>query len=338
MSGEILSIEKLNVFCPSATKGSRTNLLDNVNLRIYQDDILGLVGETGAGKSILIDAIGCDPKPPLSVEAKRLSIQFDSESRELLELEEEELSKIWGKVIAFIPPNARDKLNPILKVGKQVENVLLAKLGISREESHRRVVEIFRKVQMPDPERNYYNYPHELSGGMAQRVLISIALSVSPKLLLADEPTMGLDVTIQTQVLDLMVGLLRNLRSGVILATRDLGIVANYCNEVAVLCRGQLVELSEVNDFFRAARHPYSHYLLAAAFAVHGRQVELDLTGKRDLIPEKNHEKGCRFADRCVHVMEVCRSVRPNEDYISERHYVACHAWKDKKLSAVGKR
>jgi oligopeptide/dipeptide ABC transporter ATP-binding protein len=151
-------------------------------------------------------------------------------------------------------------------------------------------------------------------------------------LLLADEPTMGLDVTIQKQVLDIMVSVIKKMKSSVILATRDLGIVAHYCNKVAVLCSGQLVELSEVKNFFKNAIHPYSKYLLEAAFASHGQQVELDLTGKKNLILEKKNENGCRFAGRCINAMEICWSSKPKEDYINENHYVACHAWKDKKL------
>jgi len=331
----ILSIKNLNVFNPLLTsfkKRTNVRLLDNINLHVMQGDIIGLVGETGAGKSILLDAIGAKPRPPLYMEAEDLSINADGQNLKLLQLDEEELSKLWGNLIVFIPPNARDKLNPILEVGKQVADVLVAKLNITPKESYKKVVKIFQQVQMPDPEKNYYNYPHELSGGMAQRVLIAIAFSLSPKLLLADEPTMGLDVTIQAQTLDLMISLLASGKSSAILATRDLGIVANYCNKVAVLCSGQLVELCEVHDFFKNAIHPYSKYLLEAAFASHGQQVELGMKVGKNLILEKKNENGCRFTDRCPYAMKICWSSNPTEDCINGNHYVACHAWKEKKL------
>jgi len=244
-------------------------------------------------------------------------------------MEDEELRKIWGKKIAFIPSNARDRLSPIIKVGQQVSNVIEANLQLSSEEARQKVIEMFEMVQMPDPERNYDNYPHELSGGMAQRVVISIALSTSPKFLLADEPTMGLDVTIQTQVLDLMANLLRKLQSSVILATRDLGIVANYCDKVGVLCDGQMVEFAPVRDFFKNAMHPYSHYLLAAAFASHGETVDLESTVTKREVVKTRSEAGCRFVTRCPLAKEICSSVNLPVHFINPYHYVRCHKLED---------
>ncbi len=332
MGNEILIVNNLNMYCTSALEGKRVKLLDNISFVVNQNDTLGLVGETGGGKSILIDAIGCNPTPPLWVEADEISVRFDHQLENLYQMDEEELRKIWGKEIAFIPSNARDRLNPILTVGKQVANVIEANLQLSREEARQKVIEMFKMVQMPDPERNFDNYPHELSGGMAQRVVISIALSMSPRLLLADEPTMGLDVTIQTQVLDLMANLLKKVQSSVILATRDLGIVANYCNKVAVMCNGQMVEFAEVRDFFKNAIHPYSHYLLAAAFTSHGRAVDLESALTKGEIVEARSEAGCRFADRCRSAKEVCWSVNPPESFLTANHYVRCHGWEDKQF------
>jgi len=327
---KILTVENLNIYCHSAGGTRRLRLLDDVSFVLNQNEILGLVGETGSGKSILIDAIGCNPKPPLWVEAEKLVANFDGRLDNLLEKDEEELRRIWGKEIAFIPPNARDRLNPMLRVGKQVCNVVEANLELSREEARQKVIEMFKMVRLPDPLQNFDNYPHELSGGMAQRVLISIALSTSPKLLLADEPTMGLDVTIQAQVLDLMADLLEKLQSSVILATRDLGIVANYCNRVAVMGDGQLVEFAEVRDFFKDSVHPYSRYLLAAAFASHGKTVDLGSEmAKADLAEEIGEKSGCRFANRCGLAKEVCWSVTPPAMFVSPTHYVRCHRWEE---------
>jgi len=325
MSKETLIVNNLDVYSRQV-QGTQLKILDNISFVINRNEILGLVGETGAGKSVLINAIGCNLPPPLWAKADRLL--FGNQQADLLRMDQEELRKIWGKEIAFIPPNARDRLNPILTVGEQVTNIIKANLGFNTEDASRKVIEMFEKVQMPDPERNFNNYPHELSGGMAQRVLVSIALSLSPRLLLADEPTMGLDVTIQTQVLDLMADLLKELQSSVILATRDLGIVANYCTKVAVLCNGQLVEFAKVRDLFKNAMHPYTRHLLVMAFASHRKAVteaDLESVSAKGEIVEVRSETGCRFANRCPLAKEVCRSVTPPERIITHDHYVRCH-------------
>jgi len=268
LASEVLVVEDLNTYCPSPEGKGWKKLLDKVSIVVNEYELIALIGETGAGKSVLINSIGRNLKPPLWFEAKKLSVTLDGRQENLLEKDEEELRKIWGRGIAFIPTNAREALNPVLTVGQQFCNVIRASGSkVSRKEAHEKAVEWFKMVQMPDPQKNFYSYPHELSGGMAQRVVVSIALSMSPKLLLADEPTMGLDVTIQKQVLDLMVNLIKELQSSAIIATRDLGIVANYCSKVAAMCNGQIVEFAEVRDFFKNARHPYSQYLLEAAFA-----------------------------------------------------------------------
>jgi len=326
---EILIVNNLNMYCPSVLEGRNVKLLDNISFIVNRNDMLGLVGETGAGKSILLDAIGCNPKLPLSVEADQLLMRCDHRLENLLQKDEEGLRKLWGKRIAFVPPNALSNLNPILTVGKQVENVIAANLQLSSKEARQKVVELFKMVQMPDPERNLDNYPHELSGGMAQRVVVSMALAMSPELLLADEPTIGLDVTIQTQVLDLMANILKKLQSSVVLATRDLGIVANYCNKVAVLCYGQMVEFAEVRDFFKNAVHPYSRYLLAAAFASHGKPLDLESMVTKGEITEVRRQLGCRFAYRCPSAKEVCWSIYQPEQFITATHYVRCHRWRD---------
>jgi len=330
VSAEMLIVKGLNLYCPSPLEKSPIKLLDNVSFLVNRNDMLAVVGETGAGKSILINAIGCNVEPPLWVEGDKLLVRLGDRLDNLWEKDDEDLRRIWGKEIAFIPPNARDRLNPVLTGGKQVANVIEANLQLSSEEARQKVVEMFKMVQLPDPERIFDSYPHELSGGMAQRVLISVALSTSPKILLADEPTMGLDVTIQKQVLDLIANLLKQHQSSVLLATRDLGIVANYCNKVAVLCNGQMVEFAEVRDFFKNAIHPYSHYLLAAAFASYGKAVDLESTLTKSEIVETRSEAGCRFKNRCPLAKEICGSVDPPLRLISNNHWVRCHGWDDK--------
>jgi oligopeptide/dipeptide ABC transporter ATP-binding protein len=330
MDRRILTIRDLCVYCRAATDTKPLKLLDNISFDLNENEILGLVGETGSGKTILIDAVGRDPKPPLWVEAGEITAHFGDRVENLAEKDEEEMKTIWGREIAFIPPNAIERLNPILKIGKQISNVVQDCLGLSPQEAHDKAIQMLKTVCMPDPVRNFENYPHELSGGMAQRAVISMALSTSPKVLLADEPTMGLDVTIQAQVLDLMADLIARFRSSVILATRDLGIVANYCNRVAVMGEGQLVELAKVKDFFEEAAHPYSRYLLTAAFASHGTAVELESEIAKPELTGGKYDTGCRFARRCKLAQETCWSSTPPEMLFEPERLVRCHRWKER--------
>jgi peptide/nickel transport system ATP-binding protein len=287
---------------------------------------VGLVGETGAGKSVLINSVGCNLTSPLWSRAEELAINCNGIRERLLEKDEEEMRKIWGKEIAFIPPNARDRLNPLLRIGKQFSNVLKAKSQLSEEDIQAAILTMFKNVQMPDPLQNLNNYPHELSGGMAQRVVVSIAMAMSPKLLLADEPTMGLDVTIQKQVLDLMAKLIEKHHSSALLATRDLGIVANYCNKIAVMCGGRILELRRVKEFFKEPLHPYSHFILKAAFATHensaGPDSEVSMSGETG---KRSGDTGCPSVKHCALVEDVCLSINPPEAQLGTNSYVRCH-------------
>ena len=328
MNTAVLNVKDLNVYCPSALTGKSRRLLHGISLTLDQADVMGLVGETGSGKTVFMNALGRNPQPPLTMEAEELSIGRDGTSESLLDKDEEGMRSIWGKGMVFIPPNARERLVPIVTVGEQARNVVQANLSLNRDEAKQTVIDMFRLVQMPDPVRNYENYPHELSGGMAQRVVLAIALTLKPKVLLADEPTMGLDVTIQKQVLDLMSALLKQLQAGVLLATRDLGIVANYCNTVAVMGHGQLVEVAGVREFFKNARHPYSRYLLSAAFASEGSSSKIDAEITSGVSSDMPPGFGCMFAPRCRLATDLCWTVTPSGSAVGEGHVVRCHEWR----------
>jgi oligopeptide/dipeptide ABC transporter ATP-binding protein len=322
---KILSVKNLNVYYPAATEKKPVKLLDNIGFSLNKGEIIGVVGETGSGKTILIDAIGQDVKPPLWAEADEITTFFNGIPDKLVEKDDEEMRNIWGNKMAFIPSNARERLNPVLKVGIQVCNVIQDNLGLSEKDAKEKTLDMFRLVSLPDPERNFEMYPHEFSGGMAQRAVISIALSTSPKLLLADEPTMGLDVTIQAQILDNLNDLIEEFHSSVLLSTRDLGIVANYCNMVAVIGEGQLVEFGSVADFFKNPRHPYSRYLLKAAFASHGKGSDLQSEIEKPELVEKRLEAGCRFAHRCKISQDVCWHETPPAIFPTPGSLVRCH-------------
>ncbi|MFC2145439.1 oligopeptide/dipeptide ABC transporter ATP-binding protein [Actinomycetota bacterium] len=326
MGEEILVVENLNTYSSASIGEEPTRILDRINVVINEGDILGLVGETGSGKSVLIDSIGQNLRNPLWMSTNKLLLSFDNKTVDLKKYNKDDMKSIWGKGICFIPPNARDNLMPILTVGQQFVNIIKAHLKISEREAKEIVIKSFKQVQMPAPERSFDSLPQTLSGGMAQRVIISIALFLSPRLLLADEPTMGLDVTIQKQVLDIFYILIKKIKSGVILATRDMGIVANYCNRVGVLCNGQLVEISNKREFFKNAKHPYSKYLLEAAFASHGKMLEKDF--KKSVskkVIEVKTEKGCRFANRCSLTKKECHLTDPPEVVIGPNHFIRCH-------------
>jgi ABC-type dipeptide/oligopeptide/nickel transport system ATPase component len=231
-----------------------------VSFRLAPGKMLGLVGESGAGKTTLAHSLmRVVPQPGRIVRGKALLF-----GRDLLALREQELRRVRGREIAMIVPNPRAELNPLLTIGDQLANVARAHLRLERDEARERAVQMLADVKIPDPARRAKAYPHELSGGMAQRVVIAMALIAEPKVTISDDATSGLDVTVQAQVLDLTLGLLREHGSASLMITRDLGIVANYCDHVAVLYRGRILELTDVRSFFASPRHPYSVELLSA--------------------------------------------------------------------------
>jgi peptide/nickel transport system ATP-binding protein len=257
----LLEVEELSV----AWHGDRAlrQVLHHVDLYVADGETLGLVGESGSGKSVLLSAITGLLKPPWRVTEGR--VRFCG--RELLGLPESEINMIRGKELGLALSNPRQHLNPILPIGRQLANVLEAHRSYRRNESIARAVELLRSVGIPDPVSRLPAYPHELSGGMCQRIILALAIAHSPRLLLVDEPTNGLDVTISAQILDLLREAVRTLHSGLVVVSRDLGVVAHYCERVLVLQNGRVVEEASVPVFFSAPRDSYSRHLLRAAAA-----------------------------------------------------------------------
>ena len=298
-------------------EAGRVPVLNGVDVSLEAGKSLGIVGESGSGKTILVRAMLGLLRPPWRIEAGR--VLFDGQ--DLLTRSEDELRAIRGRVIALTTPEPRKHLNPLLPVGDQIVNVLRAHSELSRSAARARAEELLRAVGIPDPKRRLSSYPHELSGGMCQRVIISMALAHSTRVLLADEPTAGLDVTISRQILDLMHDLVRDFRTSLMLVSRDLGVVAHYCERVAVMYGGQVAEVAGVGTFFAGAAHPYSRHLIRAAAAARDHSPLTVTTGEA-AAPMTG--AGCAYATRCPVVLPQCRSKRPRLEPLAEGHDASC--------------
>ena len=293
-------------------------VLNGASLTLQPGESLGIVGESGAGKTVLVRTILNLLRPPWEV--RRGRVIFEGE--DLLKKNEEELGRIRGKKIALTSPEPRKQLNPLVRVGDQIANAVRAHSDMSGKAALDRAVELLTAVGLPDPRLRVRSYPHELSGGMCQRVVIAMALAHSPKVLLADEPTAGLDVTISRQILDLMHDLIREFGSSLILVTRDLGVVAHYCQRVAVMYAGQIVEIGETSAFYSAAAHPYSRHLLrAVAAARDDRRGDTSPAGARGVF----NEMGCVYAPRCPVSLPICHQERPALGPVTDSHAAQCH-------------
>jgi oligopeptide/dipeptide ABC transporter ATP-binding protein len=292
-------------------------VLNGVDVSLEAGETLGIVGESGSGKTILVRAMLGLLRPPWRIVGRVL---FDGQ--DLLTKSEVELRAIRGRVIALTTPEPRKHLNPLLRVGEQIVNVLRAHSKVSRGAAYTRAEELLSAVGIPDPKRRLSSYPHELSGGMCQRVIIAMALAHSTRLLLADEPTAGLDVTISRQILDLMHDLVRDFRTSLILVSRDLGVVAHYCERVAVMYAGQIAETASVPTFFAGAAHPYSRHLIRAARAARDRsQLQTTSAGEVEV---RESDTGCAYAARCPVAFAQCRTERPRLEPLLEGHAASC--------------
>lgn len=298
--------------------------LDGVNLEIGRAETYGLVGETGCGKSVTALSIMRLIRPP----GKIMEGKIWFEGKELLEKTEEEMRTIRGSKIAMIFQEPMTSLNPVYAVGGQIAEPLKIHKSLEKSEILSKAVDLLGLVRMPEPLRTMAQYPHELSGGMRQRAMIAMMLSCDPSLLIADEPTTALDVTIQAQILQLMRELQEKMNSSILLITHDLGIVAEMCHRLAIMYAGQVVESATVSELFEEPKHPYTVGLLHAIPKLRERVSRLEVIPGS--VPDLIHiPQGCKFHPRCPHVMDVCRSKAPPYIKVSEEHYVACHLYND---------
>jgi oligopeptide/dipeptide ABC transporter ATP-binding protein len=318
VSGALLDVRDLTVHF--ATEAGRVEAVDGLSFTVRPGEILGVVGESGSGKSVMALAVLRLVRPPGRI--VRGEVHF--EGADLLRLPEERMRAVRGARISMVFQSPRTALNPVLTVGHQISRLYALHQGASRTDAWRRTLDMLVRVGMAEPERRARQYPHQLSGGMCQRVMIAMALATSPRLLIADEPTTGLDVSIAAQILDLLRDLGRRTGASIVLITHDLGVVAEACDRVAVMHAGQLCEVADVRTLFKQPRHPYTRALVRSIPRI-DRDVAMEPiagTVPSLLAPRP----GCRYAERCADVLPACREERPALRRAGADHDVACHA------------
>ena len=318
MSEPLLEVRDLSVVF-DGQDGRRTQAVDGVGFSVAAGRTLGIVGESGCGKSVTSLAVmGLLPKGQASVSG---AIVF--EGRDLTRLPERELRDLRGDRLAMIFQEPMTSLNPSYTVGDQIVEAVVRHRGLSARDAKARAIEMLRRVRIPNPEARFDEYPHRLSGGMRQRVMIAMALACDPKLLIADEPTTALDVTIQAQILDLMRDLQARLGTAIILITHDLGVVAETADEVVVMYAGKVVERADVRTLFADAQHPYTLGLLASIPRVEEERDRLQ-TIEGTVPPPHAMPPGCRFAPRCPLATERCVAEEPPLRSLGPGHVAAC--------------
>ena len=318
MSEFLLNIqnERLSFF----TDAGEVKALNDVSIQMKDGDVLGIVGESGSGKSVTAYSI-----MGLTDRAGRIiggTIEFNG--HKINEMTEKEMQEIRGNEVSIIFQDPMTSLNPVYTIGNQIREVIMLHTNKNKKEAQERAIELLTLVGINEPEKRLNQYPHELSGGMRQRVMIAIALACEPKLLIADEPTTALDVTIQAQILDLMMELKGKIGMSIIMITHDLGIVASICQKIAVMYAGKIVEYGTVDDIFYNPKHEYTKGLLNSIPILtdkeHKRLVPIEGTPV-DLL---NPPKGCPFAPRCNSCMKICIKQMPEYTQINDNHYSAC--------------
>ncbi|RJG25650.1 ABC transporter ATP-binding protein [Paenibacillus thiaminolyticus] len=314
----VLAVEKLET--EFVTNGGVFKAVDGVSFHVHQGETLGVVGESGCGKSVTsLSIMGLLPKKIGRVKGGR--IQFHG--NDLLQVPEKHMRSIRGNRIAMIFQEPMTSLNPVFRIGDQLAEAIQLHKKVKRKEAMRHAVDMLHKVGIPHPESVAQEYPHQLSGGMRQRVMIAMAMSCNPEVLIADEPTTALDVTIQAQILDLMRQLQEEEKTSILLITHDLGVVAEMCHRVVVMYAGQVVEEADVDTLFESPQHPYTQGLLASLPQLAGEQERLESIPGAVPSPLQM-PPGCRFAPRCKYRTEACDQAQPALTDLGGGHRCRC--------------
>ena len=324
MADNVLEIKDLVVHYE--TDDGCVEAVNGLSISIGRERTLGLVGETGAGKTTTaLSILNLVPNPPGVIKSGEILV----EGKNVLQMSEKELESMRGNDVAMIFQDPMTALNPVMTVGSQIAESIQLHQNVDAKEAMEKAKEMLRTVGISDSRAG--DYPHQFSGGMKQRVIIAIALACQPNLLIADEPTTALDVTIQAQVLSLMKDLIVNNHMSMLLITHDLGVVAETCDDVAVVYAGRIVEVGSADDVFNHTRHPYTEGLFDSLPNL--RQRGEELVPIKGLMPDPmNLPQGCTFAERCPYATEACRENIPELRHVEGSHYVACDAYRDPRV------
>ena len=314
-------LEVKNLQFSFRTYGGVVKAVRDVSFEVRPGEILGIVGESGCGKSVTSQCLmRLNPEPPGFFEGGEILYK----GKDVLKMNKKELRQFRGKEISYIFQDPMTSLNPTMRIGKQIEEVFVGRKGMSAAEKKAKALEILKMVGISDGERRYKQYPHELSGGMKQRVMIAIALVGSPSIVIADEPTTSLDVTIEAQILDVLKNLQKTLGTSIILITHDLGVIAKLCDRVLVMYGGKIVERGSVDEIFYDTAHPYTKGLMhsiAKLDTAKGHKLQPIEGTPPDLFAPP---KGCPFAERCEYATERCKNEKPEYTEFTETHRAMC--------------
>jgi peptide/nickel transport system ATP-binding protein/oligopeptide transport system ATP-binding protein len=318
VSETLLSVE--NLVTAFKTERGTIRAVDGISFTIGKGQTVGLVGESGCGKSVTsLSCLRLVQSPPGFIESGKISFA----GRDILALSEAEMRKVRGNKISMIFQEPMTSLNPVFTIGDQISEVFKIHQGMNKKEARAQAIEMLKLVRIPAPDKRVDEYPHQLSGGMRQRVMIAMALACRPELLIADEPTTALDVTIQAQILDLMAKLQTELNMAILLITHDLGVVAEVCDYVIVMYAGKIAEQGPVAEIFREPKHPYTVGLMNSIPRL-GHKSEYLPTIEGQVPSLANLPRGCRFQARCPHAFDKCRVTEPTLKDVGPDHKAAC--------------
>lgn len=320
---ELLQVKNLKT--AFKTKKQSTEVVHGVNFEVNKGEIVGVVGESGCGKSVTsLSIMRLFHGTQGSVEAGEINYKNEN----LLDFSERDMRKIRGKQISMIFQEPMSSLNPVMKIGKQMTQGIMLHLKISRQKAKQQAVDMLKAVGIPRADKIMKEYPHQLSGGMCQRVMIAMSMSCKPELLIADEPTTALDVTIQAQILELMRNLRKENNTAILFITHDLGVVAEVCDRVVVMYAGTVVEEGTVQELFNHPKHPYTKGLIGSAPKLGSLRERLDAIEGQVPSPDQM-PKGCKFAPRCPHVMDICWQKEPELVTDDDQHKHRCWLYQD---------